>query len=242
MQIDPSALKLPRLPPDVIQPEDEPEHEVENVPFAELVFKLADGVARGQRRLDETTAQTLSLLAEKTVDVPSKVERQVEEDGRVTTKELQYEEQSLLELGFEPTRYQFSEATVEVNFDLTISETEDDEETTEGDAKPTYNVHAGTYEATEERKYSRTMETNATMKAKLTPVPLPVELSLAENTTAAEGDSETDETQEETTPDEDSDTGESETTSDDESDTSGETTDETDSERTDETDSERTEE
>lgn len=233
MQIDPSVLKLPRLPPHVVQPKDENENEVANVPFADLVFKLADGVARGQRRLDETTAQTMSLLAETTVEMPSKVERRVESDGRISMTDPEYEERSLLELGFEPTRYQFSEATVEVNFDLTISEKETVDETREGDAKPTYNMRAGTYEATEQRKYNRTLETNATMNAKLEPVPLPVEISPAESTTSAEGNSETTDgnTDSETT---------DETTNDSDSDATGETTNDSESETTDSPNSDTT--
>lgn len=144
-----------------------------DVPFDDLVYLLAEGVAEAQTKLDLTTAEVVETLAETHVDVVPGLTRTVEADGTVTTETAPAESRSLLELGFEPTRYQFSEATVEVEFDVTIAEHEEEDREEEG---RTFGLRAGTYELNEQRTYDREVTANARLTARLQPTPLPLQL------------------------------------------------------------------
>lgn len=148
-----------------------------DMPFDELVYGLAEGIANAQTKLDYQTAEMLQVLAETEVDVVPQITRNIDEEGDVTTEVAPVESRSLLALGFEPTRYQFSEATVEVNFDVSIME----EQTTEEESENEYGLFVGTRNVQEERRYRREVESTATMNATLAPVPLPARLSPAES-------------------------------------------------------------
>lgn len=165
-----------------------PVREEPDVPFDDLIYLVAEGVAEAQTKLDLTTAEVLQTLAETEVDVVPRITRRIEEDGAVTTTSPPPESRSLLELGFEPTRYQFSEATVEVGFDLSV--TEEEERETESESEYGFGLRAGTYETKEFRKLGRELETNANVTARLEPVPVPVQLSPAEETESTGGDGE----------------------------------------------------
>lgn len=155
------------------------------MPFDDLLYLLAESVANAQTKLDLTTAEVLETLAETEVDIVPEVTRRIQEDGSVETETAPTETRSLLELGFTPTRYQFSEASVEVGFDISITEQEERESESEGRA---FGLRAGTYEVKEQRKYDREVEANARINARLEPVPLPVELSPAESREGPEGE------------------------------------------------------
>ncbi|WP_052808346.1 hypothetical protein [Methyloterricola oryzae] len=75
---------------------------LDDVPLGELVGNLGIAIAEAQQRLDDVAiAATLKLANEKTT--------MFDADGNPVTR-------SLLELGFAPTFYQFTEATIEVSF------------------------------------------------------------------------------------------------------------------------------
>lgn len=156
-----------------------PVREEPEAPLSDLIYKLAEGIASAQTKLDLQTAEVLSVLAETDVEVVSQIIRRIDEEGTVTTESAPAEPRSLLELGFEPTRYQFSQATVEIGFDLSISEEEESDEETETESE--YALYARTYELREERSYRRDVESTARITATLEPVPLPVRLSPAES-------------------------------------------------------------
>lgn len=148
-----------------------------DLPFDDLVYLLAEGVAEAQTKLDLSTAELLETLAETEVDVVPQLTRTIEEDGTVTTETAAAESRSLLALGFTPSRYQFSEATVEVGVDIRVTETE--ERDSEEDRRQ-FGLRAGTYEVNEYRKYDRETEANATLTARLEPTPLPIETAPTE--------------------------------------------------------------
>lgn len=178
MPIRPSDLRLRGIAPTF------PVREEPDMPFDDLIFLLAESVAGAQTKLDLSTAEVLETLAETEVDVVPQVTRRIDEDGTVSMETAPPESRSLLELGFTPTRYQFSEATVDVGVDISVVEEEERETETEGRR---FGLRAGTYEVKEERKYDRTVEANAQIHARLEPVPLPVDLSPAEAREGAEG-------------------------------------------------------
>jgi hypothetical protein len=155
-----------------------------DAPFGDLLYLVAESVAEAQAKLDRNTAEVLQTLAEADVEVPTRVAREVAEDGTVTTTTTS-EPRSLLELGFTPTSYQFSEATIGLELDLTVTEETETEREEEGRG---YGLRAGTYELTEERRYGRELQATASVEARLEPVPTPLELGPSESVGPAEVD------------------------------------------------------
>lgn len=150
---------------------------VADVPFDDLVFELAAGVADAQTALDEHTAETATSLSETDVDVVPSMTRTIEPDGSVTTSTAPAERRSLLELGFTPSHYRFSEATIEVEADVSVTERETEEREADGDAGATGSrtgLRAGTQSVIDRRKFDRTAGANARLVATLEPTPLPV--------------------------------------------------------------------
>lgn len=131
--------------------------------FASLVYELAESVAEAQLKLDFNTAETLSMLADTRVETIPEITRRIAADGSVTLEPGEPVERSLLELGFTPERYQFSEATVEVEFDVKFR-TDEENETT---------LSADTYDAHHHRKHHGEVDTSGKISATLTPVPVP---------------------------------------------------------------------
>lgn len=157
--------------------------EQSDIPLGDFIYLTAEGIAEAQTKLDMSTAEVMRELGEATVDgIPREVTREIQPDGTVTTR-TRTESASLLELGFTPTRYQFSETSIEINLDLRVNE----EETTESEEEGRYALWGGTYEVTEERKYKESVEANATVSATIEPVPLPVDLSPSEGYTQSSG-------------------------------------------------------
>ncbi len=77
-----------------------------DVPMGEMIQKLAVSISEAQLKLDQTAIRVASLLSETKVDFSK-------EDGTTISK-------SLLELGFEPKFYQFTEAEIEVKMTLSM--------------------------------------------------------------------------------------------------------------------------
>ncbi len=158
------------------------------ISFADLLYLTAEGIAEAQTKLDLSTAEVLRVLAEQRVDVVPQVTRTLDEDGRVRTEAAEPESRSLLELGFTPTRYQFEEATIELDFDVRV--TESVESTREAEGRELL-LRAETYEVSEHRKFAREMSQNASLSARLVSVPLPVDLLPIEDR-VAEGEADVD--------------------------------------------------
>lgn len=191
-------LRAHHLPPRSTAP-DRSARAVADVPFDDLVYLLAAGVADAQTALDAHTVETLDTLAETAVDVVPSVTRTVEPDGSVRTETAPAESRSLLELGLTPARYQFSDATVEVEVDVSVTErtgrdgesTRDDESGDARDAgrqKAAFGLQAGTRAVIDQRRFDRTIGANARLAARLEPTPLPTRLEPGDGRESA-GDS-----------------------------------------------------
>lgn len=155
----------------------QPTHETSSIPFDDLVYLLAESVGDAQTKLDLSTAETIETLAETEVDVVPSLTRTIGADGTVTTDVAPPQRQSLLELGFAPSRYQFSDATVEVEVDISV--TEHEQQDSERTDRP-FGLQAGTREVIEHRKYDREISANARIAAHLQPTPLPTDVSPTE--------------------------------------------------------------
>ena len=79
--------------------------ELLNVPFAEMVEKLALAVAKGQTALDQNSTATAKALATTTIELPK-----IGDPGTAYPV-------SLIALGIYPQFYQFSTAEIEVDGD-----------------------------------------------------------------------------------------------------------------------------
>ena len=173
-------LRAHHLPSRSIAPA-RPSDAVADVPFDDLVYLLAAGVADGQTELDAHAVETFTTLAETEVEVVPTLTRTIESDGTVTTDAAATERRSLLELGLTPNRYQFSDATIEVDVDVSVAE---GDRTESGRSDRAFGLRAGTQSVIDRRTFDREAGANARLEARLKPTPMP----------AAAGASETDET------------------------------------------------
>jgi hypothetical protein len=90
--------------------------ELLDVPLPDMVTKLALGIAEAQRALDENSVETAQILADTTIEA----------NGTITFEASDPVEMSLIQVGLNPTFYQFAEASIEVTMDIkttTSSET-----------------------------------------------------------------------------------------------------------------------
>lgn len=188
----PMPLRAHHLPPRSIAPS-RSTRAVADIPFDALVYLLAEGVADAQTALDAHTAATLETLAETAVDVVPRVTRTVETDGSITTEAAPPESRSLLELGLTPARYRFSDATIEVEIDVSVTDeigggagpapqrdgaSGDDRDHVVGD-EPTdrlFGLRADTGASSDQRRFDREVGANARLAARLEPTPVPMRL------------------------------------------------------------------
>jgi hypothetical protein len=163
MVLDEDALKnRSRLRPGTIRREDE-------VDFQDLIYGMAESVADAQVKLDYNMAESMTRFAETKVEVIPRVVRTINPDGSIVETPDEPVERSMLELGLTPQRYQFSEATVDVEFDLSFATDETD--TSEQKSKARFRVD--TSEAHHRRRYHGEANTTAKISARLVPVPTP---------------------------------------------------------------------
>ncbi|WP_142857470.1 hypothetical protein [Salinigranum halophilum] len=167
---------------------------IDEVDFRDLIYGMAESVSEAQVELDRNLAATMVEFAETEVDVVPQVTRTIAEDGTVTYDSTKRAKRSLLDLGLTPTRYQFSEATVDVAFDLSFAVGGTDTADETGRSR----LRADTREAHHQRRYYGEIDTTAKISARLVPVPTPATLTpatvepTAESATDADADAETD--------------------------------------------------
>ncbi|MFC7068380.1 hypothetical protein [Halobaculum lipolyticum] len=140
-----------------------------DVPFEELVYRLAGSVAAAQAELDRGLAESVRRYAETRVPVTPRLVRTRGADGSVTTAAADPVDRSLLDLGLTPTRYQFGEATVEVEFDMRVAEEGD----RDGEAGGAYGLLADTAGVAAARRFDREATATASLSATLVPTPSP---------------------------------------------------------------------
>jgi hypothetical protein len=150
----------------------EPTQELPDAPLAEVLTKLAEGVAEGQARLDLSAAQVVRELANNRVSIIPSIRQIIRQDGTVAFEQANPVELSLLELGITPTFYAFSEATAEVAMDLKVTES-----TTEtGTIEQRSFLSIGTRSLRTERRLNRDVSAHSRLNSSLLPVPTPVRL------------------------------------------------------------------
>lgn len=101
-----------------------------DVPFPEMVYKLANAIAQGQRRLDRASIDTAKALAKAKVKVIPEIFELIEPGTvrdvggvpvtgvKVTSTAGDYATYTLLQAGLTPTFYQFTETLIEVKISI----------------------------------------------------------------------------------------------------------------------------
>jgi hypothetical protein len=103
--------------------------ELLDVPFPEMVFKLANAIAQGQRRLDRTSIETSRALARARVNLITEIYEVITPGdvqtvngipitGVNVTTEFARNNMTLLQAGLFPSFYQFTESVIEVKISI----------------------------------------------------------------------------------------------------------------------------
>lgn len=149
--------------------------ELLDVPLPDMVTKLAVGIADAQRALDENSVETAQALAETKIDVVPAVTQTIAANGDVTFTSAAPIEMSLLQVGLNPTFYQFAEATIEVTMDIKTSMS------TETNVKVGIKAKAGfamwsasaRLDVSHNRKFGKEVKGTSRLVTRLVPVPPP---------------------------------------------------------------------
>ena len=146
--------------------------ELLDVPFPEMVYKLAEGIANAQTQLDKNSVDVAKTLADTEIEVVPAITRTITEDD-VEFEAADAIDMSLLQVGLNPTFYQFNETVIEVEMDIkTTTETE-----TNLEVGLDTSVGWGPFSASlsvdfeHNRKFGK--EVHGTSKLKTTMVPVP---------------------------------------------------------------------
>ena len=136
--------------------------ELLNVPFPEMVFKLASAIAESQFKLDLFSCEVAKMMGD-----PKKAKVELPDltdatgNSTITT--------SLIGAGFQPTFYQFSETIIEVKMAITCATSH--EATVSTSAKASWLVFSATVNASYTGKYSYNVEGSSLLRTKLVPAP-----------------------------------------------------------------------
>jgi hypothetical protein len=136
-----------------------------SAPLPELIERLGVSIANAQSALDQSSLAIAQAMGTTMVDI----------DGQP---------RSLLELGFVPSFYAFTEATIEAKLAFTI--TESTEIGVSASVGVQMQVFAASVEASYSRKYSFSAEGSSSIAARLVSLPPPAPLLEILNRLAAE--------------------------------------------------------
>jgi len=154
--------------------------ELLDVPLPDMVTKLALGIAAAQRALDENSVETAKELAdeENAIEVVPALTETIDEKGEVTFKSANPVKMTLLQVGLNPTFYQFAETTIEVTMDIKTTTS------TETSVKVGIQAKAGfamwsasvNVDVAFNRKFQKEVHGTSKLFVKMTPVPPPPRL------------------------------------------------------------------
>lgn len=136
--------------------------ELLNVPFAEMVQKLALAIAEGQTKLDLNSTAVAQLMAGTSIKLPSIA---------APTDRSQDIDLPLIALGFFPGYYQFQESIIEVKMAITMARTQ--ETGLNVSAKAGWGPFSASVNASYSSKYSYNVEGSSLIRTKIVPVPPP---------------------------------------------------------------------
>lgn len=133
--------------------------ELLNVPFPEMVTKLALGIADAQTKLDMNSTAVAKFMAETKIPLP-----QINDPAQTV-------DFPILAMGFFPGYYQFQESIIEVKMAITMAiSTEAKIGVT---AKGGWGPFSASVNASYSRKYDYKVEGSSLLRVRLVPVPPP---------------------------------------------------------------------
>ncbi|MGI6120427.1 MAG: hypothetical protein ACOYIB_07675 [Desulfosporosinus sp.] len=136
--------------------------ELLNVPFPEMVLKLASAIAEGQYKLDMVSCKIAKFMGDKKqapVYLPDLTDPSGK--GEIVT--------SLIGAGFQPTFYQFTDTIIEVKMAISMNQTTEASISTEASAG--WGPFSASVNASYSSKYSYSVEGSSLLRTKITPLP-----------------------------------------------------------------------
>lgn len=136
--------------------------ELLNVPFGDMVLKLATAIAEGQYKLDQVSCEIAKFMGDPSVASIS-LPNPAGNDPNDTI------ETSLIGAGFQPTFYQFTDTIIEVKMAISMNKTT--ESKVSASAKAGWGPFAASVNASYTSKYSFNVEGSSLLRTKITPRP-----------------------------------------------------------------------
>lgn len=136
--------------------------ELLNVPFGDMVLKLATAIAEGQYKLDQTSCEIAKFMGDVKSAPISLPDLTKDESGETI-------ETSLIGAGFQPTFYQFTDTIIEVKMAITMNKST--EKSASVSAKGGFACFSASVNASYSSKYSYSVEGSSLLRTKITPVP-----------------------------------------------------------------------
>jgi len=135
--------------------------ELLNVPFPEMVVKLASAIAEGQLKLDLVSCEIAKIMGDSKkakVEIPDVTKP---DNSTITT--------SLIGAGFQPTFYQFTDTIIEVKMAITMATST--EASLSVTAKAGWGPFSASVNASYSSKYSYEVSGSSLLRTRITPVP-----------------------------------------------------------------------
>lgn len=149
--------------------------ELLDVPLPDMVTKLALGVAEAQRALDENSVETAQILADTTIEVVPALTQTIAANGDVSFEAADPVEMSLLQVGLNPTFYQFAEASIEVTMDIKTTTSSETNIKVGFKAKVGFAMWSASVrvDVSHNRKFQKEVRGTSRLYTKMVPVPPP---------------------------------------------------------------------
>lgn len=149
-----------------------------DVPFPEMVYKLASAIAESQLKLDMSSIDILRIMGDKANYPVSLPAVKVDAGGEVINSEDADFETSMIGAGFQPTFYQFVETMIEVQMAVSVTSENTSENKVKGTAYSysygyprSLRIRATPVDATYTSKYNFSQEGSSTIRTRLVPMP-----------------------------------------------------------------------
>lgn len=149
--------------------------ELLDVPLPDMVAKLAFGIADAQAALDKNSVATALALAEEEIDIVPVITETIAADGSVTYASPDPISMSLLQVGLNPTFYQFAEATIEVSMDIKTTTSTETNVKVGAQAKVGFGMWSASIKVDVEhnRKFGKEVHGTSRLITRMVPVPPP---------------------------------------------------------------------
>ena len=140
-----------------------------------MVAKLALGIADAQRALDANSVETAKALADTTIKVVPAITQTIATDGSVSFAEATAIDMSLLQVGLNPTFYQFAKVTIEVTMDIKTSTSTETSIKVGIQAKVGFACWSASarVDVSHNRKFGKEVHGTSRLYVEMVPVPMP---------------------------------------------------------------------